>query len=229
MESMREKKEELKLLDAWASMFCMRVKIALAEKSINDYDCIVEDLGSAQKSSLLLEMNPIHKKIPVLIHNHKPICESMNIVEYIDEYWKGDTPFLSSHPYHRAQSRFWAHFVDTKFFEASNKLWRTKDNKEREEAKTGFIESLKTLEEVLGDKCYFEGDKFGYMDIALIPFYSWFQVYETCGSFNIELECPKIIAWGKRCVLRHSVNTSIPQMDKLSEFIMGIRKHYMGI
>ncbi|XP_057516332.1 glutathione S-transferase U24-like isoform X3 [Amaranthus tricolor] len=114
MEGVREKEEEVKLLDFWASMFCMRVKIALAEKAITKYDCIIEDLGSDHKSSLLLEMNPIHKKIPVLIHNHKPISESMNIVEYIDEYWKGDTPFLSSHPYHRAQSRFWAHFVDTK-------------------------------------------------------------------------------------------------------------------
>lgn len=106
--------QKLVLLDFWASMYCMRPKIALAEKNITDYECIVEDLLSENKSSLFLEMNPVHKKIPVLIHNGKPICESLIIVEYIDEVWKGDFPLLPSDPYQKSQSRFWADFVDKK-------------------------------------------------------------------------------------------------------------------
>ena len=72
------------LLNFWPSPFGLRVKIALAEKGIK-YEYKEEDLKN--KSPLFLEMNPINKQIPVLIHNGKPVCESLIIVQYIDEVW----------------------------------------------------------------------------------------------------------------------------------------------
>ena len=104
--------DEVVLLDFWASMFGMRVRIALAEKGIK-YQYKEEDL-IGNKSELLLKMNPVHKKIPVLIHKGKPVCESLIIVQYIDEVWKDRCPLLPSDPYQRAQARFWADFVDKK-------------------------------------------------------------------------------------------------------------------
>ncbi|CAI0440780.1 unnamed protein product [Linum tenue] len=89
----------------------MRVRIALAEKGIK-YEYRDEDLRN--KGELLLKMNPIHKKIPVLIHNGKPVCESNIIVQYVDEVWHDKAPLLPSDPYLRAQARFWADFVDKK-------------------------------------------------------------------------------------------------------------------
>ncbi|KAM1212674.1 hypothetical protein ACFX2G_004268 [Malus domestica] len=82
--------DEAVLLDFWPSPspFGMRVKIALAEKGI-EYECKEEDYVS-NKSPLLLQMNPIHKKIPVLIHNGKPVSESLIAVQYIDEVWKDE-------------------------------------------------------------------------------------------------------------------------------------------
>ena len=70
--------DEVILLDSWLSMYGMRVKIALAEKGIK-YEYKQEDLLS-KKSPLLLELNPIYilKKIPVLIHNGKPVCEYLS-------------------------------------------------------------------------------------------------------------------------------------------------------
>ena len=103
--------EEVVLLDCWASMFGMRVRIALAETGVH-YECIEQNL--AHKSPLLLEMNPIHKKVPVLIHNNKPICESVVIVQYIDEVWNDKAPLMPSDAYQRAQARFWADFIDKK-------------------------------------------------------------------------------------------------------------------
>lgn len=103
--------DEVVLLDFWPSPFGMRVRIALAEKGI-DYEPREEDLSN--KSPLLLKMNPVHKQIPVLIHKGRPVCESLIIVQYIDEVWSHKAPLLPSDPYHRAHARFWADYVDKK-------------------------------------------------------------------------------------------------------------------
>ncbi|KVI11512.1 Glutathione S-transferase, C-terminal-like protein [Cynara cardunculus var. scolymus] len=63
-------KVEVILLDRWLSSYAMRVKIALAEKGVG-YECREEN--HPNKSPLLLQSNPIHKTIPVLVHNGKPI------------------------------------------------------------------------------------------------------------------------------------------------------------
>lgn len=102
--------EEVKLLGLWASPFSCRVELVLKLKGIQ-YQYIEVDLFN--KSPLLLKSNPVHKKIPVLIHNGKPIAESHVILEYIDETWKNN-PILPENPYDRAIARFWAKFIDEK-------------------------------------------------------------------------------------------------------------------
>lgn len=112
--------DEVILLDYWPSLFGMRLRIALAEKGIN-YEYKDEDLRN--KSPLLLQMNPIHKKISVLIHNGKPVCESLIAVQYIDEVWNDKSHLLPSDPYQRSQARFWADFGDKKIYEIGRNLW----------------------------------------------------------------------------------------------------------
>ncbi|XP_052481909.1 probable glutathione S-transferase isoform X1 [Gossypium raimondii] len=185
--------EEVVLLDFWPSPFGMRSRIALAEKGIK-YEHKEEDLRN--KSALLLQMNPVHKKIPVLIHNGKPVCESLIQVQYIDE-----------------------------IYELGGRVWKTK-GEEQATAKKELIETLKLLEKELGDKPYFGGESLGYVDVAFIPFYSWFYALEKCGNFSIEAECPKLIAWAKRCMQKESVAKSLPDQQKVYDFILEMKKHF---
>ncbi|XP_050907490.1 glutathione S-transferase 3 [Lathyrus oleraceus] len=212
--------DEVVLLDKWASMYGMRVRIALAEKGIK-YESKEEDFNN--KSDLLLQSNPVHKKIPVLIHNGKSISESGIIVQYIDEAWNHETPFLPKDPYERAQARFWVDYIDKKVFDTWMKVWLSK-GEEYEEAKKELISIFKTLEETLGDKTFYGGDTFGYLDIGLVPFYSWFYTFETYGNFKFEVETPKLVAWGKRCVEKESVSKSLPDENKIYEYVVAGKK-----
>ncbi|KAF3681703.1 putative glutathione S-transferase [Capsicum annuum] len=201
------------LLDFRPSMFGMRLRVALAEKEVK-YEYKEEDLWN--KSPLLLQMNPVHKKVPVLIHNGKSICESLIGVEYIDEVWKDKAPLLPCDPYERAQARFWADYIDKKMYGLGKKIWLTKGEKQ-EAIKKDFIECLKVLEGALGDKPYF-----GFVDISLIGYDCWFYTYETYGNFSIEAECPKFVAWAKRCMQRDSVAKSLPDQYKVLKKKFGI-------
>jgi glutathione S-transferase len=103
---------QLKLVGQWASPFVTRVKLTLLLKGLS-YDYVEEDLRN--KSELLLSSNPVHKSVPVLIHDGKPICETQIILQYIDEVFAGTSPTLfPADPYDRAVARFWVGYIDDK-------------------------------------------------------------------------------------------------------------------
>ena len=104
-------------------------------------------------------------------------------------------------------------------YAVGKKLVTTK-GEEQEAAKKEFLEIYKTLERELGEKPYFGGETFGYLDIALITFYSWFYLIETFGKFSVEAECPKIIEWAKRCLQKESVAKSLPDQKKVYELAL---------
>ncbi|KAG8366274.1 hypothetical protein BUALT_Bualt17G0059400 [Buddleja alternifolia] len=95
--------DEVKLLGRWTSPYVLRARIALNIKSL-DYEFLEEIFGS--KSDLLVKSNPAFKKVPVLIHGDRPICESFIIVQYVDEVWTSGPAILPSDPYDMAVARF---------------------------------------------------------------------------------------------------------------------------
>ncbi|XP_052192257.1 glutathione transferase GST 23-like [Diospyros lotus] len=157
--------EEVKLFRTWSSPFPLRIIWAMKLKGI-EYETIFEDLSN--KSHLLLHYNPVYKKVPVLVHNGKPISESLVILEYIDETWKQPPLLLPEDPYERAMARFWAKFCDEKVLPPVADVLVTQ-GKEQEAALAQHMENMKRVEEELKGKKFFGGEAIGFADIA----YGW--------------------------------------------------------
>lgn len=112
-----EIKNEVVLYGTWYSSLCDRVKLALKIKGI-PFKYVEEDL--LNKSQLLLSYNPVHKKVPVLVHKGKPIVESLIILEYIDEIWSYSPKLLPEGSHEKSKFRFWAQFHDQKVIAFAN-------------------------------------------------------------------------------------------------------------
>ncbi|VVB01867.1 unnamed protein product [Arabis nemorensis] len=162
-------KEEVKLLGIWASPFSRRIEMALKLKGI-PYDYVEESLEN--KSPLLLALNPIHKKVPVLVHNGKPILESHVVLEYIDETWKHN-PILPQDPFDRSKIRFFAKLVDEQIMNVGFTSMAKAEQKEREVLAEQTRELISYLEKELVGKDFFGGKSVGFLDLvagSMIPF-----------------------------------------------------------
>ncbi|CAL5406085.1 unnamed protein product [Camellia sinensis] len=201
--------DEIIFLGTWISIFSTRVKIALAEKEV-DYEFREEDLSN--KSPLLLKANPVNKQIPVLIHNGKPVYESLIIVEYIDEVWNHKSPLLPSDPHQLAQARFWMYIAGRQLIFSTGEAQET--------VKNDLIGCLKVLEGELGYKPYFGGETFGIVDVALIPSCSFFFAYEQFGNFSIVAECLALVAWVHGCMEKNSVSKHLLDQHKVYDCIL---------
>ncbi|KAM3304072.1 hypothetical protein P3S67_015104 [Capsicum chacoense] len=211
---------DVKLLGSWPSTFVMRPRIALNIKSVG-YDFLEEQLSS--KSDVLLRSNPVYKKIPVLIHDGNPICESLIIVQYIDETWTNSGPsILPSDPYDRAIARFWASYIDEKWFPLLRVLAVAQGDDAIKAALEPVVKGLVLLEEVFKNCSkgkFFGGEKIGYLDIALGCFLGWMRVTEKMNNVKLldEAKTPGLHKWAGDFCADSVVKDVMPETDKLAE------------
>ncbi|KAF7084236.1 hypothetical protein CFC21_087907 [Triticum aestivum] len=216
--------DEVKLLGVWDSPFVNRVQIVLNLKGIS-YEYVEEDLHS--KGELLLASNPVHKKVPVLIHNGKPIPESQVIVQYIDEAWRGTGPsLLPADPHERATSRFWAAYVDDKVGSPWFTILFARKTEEKMEAAVRAISAMETLEgafgECSGGKPFFGGDGIGFVDVVLGSYLGWFVVIEKMIGVKLmdAARTLALAAWAERFRMADAVKGVLPEdVDKVLEFL----------
>ncbi|KAL3504833.1 hypothetical protein ACH5RR_034674 [Cinchona calisaya] len=211
----------VKLLGYWASHYSLSVKWALKLKGV-EYEYQEEDLKN--KSPLLLQSNPVHKKIPVLLHNGKSIAESLVIIEYIDDVWK-QNPLLPQDPYERAKARFWAKFVDEKCVPAFRGIL-SKVGVELEKSANEAREHLKTLESGLDGKSYFGDTKIGFADVAAAWIGCWAGIEQEILEIKLidEETMPLLAAWSHNVLEQPIMKECMPPHDKLFKHAKDLRK-----
>ncbi|XVE78027.1 hypothetical protein DITRI_Ditri13aG0111200 [Diplodiscus trichospermus] len=166
---------------------------------------------------MLSKYNPVHKKIPVLVHNGKPIVESAVIMEYIEETWPRN-PLLPKDPYEKAMARFWINFMDNKDKAASFLSFFIGVGEEHKKAAKEAKEMLKILEEeALGEKKYFGGDEIGMVDLAIGWMAASFVVIEEIVDVKIlDAESfPRLHAWIQNFRAHPVIKNNLPDHDKL--------------
>ncbi|XP_037419225.1 glutathione S-transferase U8-like [Triticum dicoccoides] len=191
----------VRLITAFGSPFAHRVEVALTLKGV-PYELLVEDL--VKKSELLLAHNPVHQSVPVLLHGDRAVCESLLIVEYVDESCHDDEGLLPrlllADPYDRATARFWADFIANKCLKP---LWQAMwtDGAEQARLTRETKEGLAILDAQLDGKRFFGGDALGFVDLAACTLAHWLGVLEDVAGVRLmndgvpDAEYPALRRW----------------------------------
>nr|CAB3473298.1 unnamed protein product [Digitaria exilis] len=213
----------------------MRVCVALRLKGVA-YEFLQEELG--KKSGLLLASNPVHKKMPVLLHGGRPVCESLVIVEYVDETFAGSgRRILPADPYDRAVHRFWAEYADAKVKSRSAAIslptaLRTLMGMiggDKAEAAEQVASAQGQLEEAFAacskGRGFFAGDDVGFLDIVLGSYVGWFRAAEQITGKPVldEARTPRLAAWAARFCAHEAVGDLMPDAGRLVEFGEALR------
>ncbi|KAJ4801739.1 Glutathione S-transferase [Rhynchospora pubera] len=219
--------KEVKLFGNWASTFTVRVEWALKLKGI-EYEFVNENIPF-NKSEELLRLNPVTKKIPVLVHNGKPLAESLVILEYIDDTWTEGYSIMPKDPYDRAQARFWAKFADDKCISAMSGV-STSLGEAQQKMLQEAREVFQTLEQALGSKQFFGGDQIGYLDLAIGLFAFWMPILEEIVNVSVvdNENAPLLKEWFARILDVDMIKTSLPPRDKMYELSKQRREQFLS-
>ena len=95
-----------------------------------------------------------------------------------------------------------------------------KQKRRKKQQQRNCWSALSSYKKSLEIKTYFGGKTFGFIDIALIPFYSMFLAFKLLGKLDLEVECPKILQWVQRCLQRESVSKNMPTQEEIYDIAL---------
>jgi glutathione S-transferase len=154
----------MELWHAWTCPYCVKVRIALAEKGLR-YDERPIDL--AHKPPDLARLNPANA-VPVLIVDGAAIPESMVILQYLEDRFP-ERPLLPADPLGRARARLLHDRVTALLGQHSFKLAKGTDDEKRA-AGEGAKAALAVLEREVPADGLLAGPDLTVADLALAPF-----------------------------------------------------------
>src|SRR5215468_5238738 len=159
------------------SAYAMKVKMALNEKGLEYQAAVPDGLPTGTSGGVFVEASP-RAEVPALIDGDVKVFDSTIILEYLEDKWP-DSPLLPENPAQRARVRMiedvmdslyepnnWGVMEVTRFKRCSGAL----ADKLVGFAKSNIDQLQHWLDEQLGAKPWFNGDSFGWGDIACAPY-----------------------------------------------------------
>lgn len=167
----------LRLYDHPFSPYAQKVKIALREKGQPFEAPMPQGMGAGGASGEFAEANP-RAEVPTLIDGDVRVFDSTIILEYIEDKWP-TPPLLPVGAAERARVRMLEEVMDT-HFEPIN--WGLSELRAFRRATGALAEAIEAraaeqtqgyfawLERQLGTRTWFNGEAFGWGDIAVVPY-----------------------------------------------------------
>lgn len=199
------------------SAYAMKVKMALLEKGLQFEAIVPEGLATGTTAGAFVEASP-RAEIPALIDGDVKVFDSTIILEYLEEKWPSP-PLLPQGPAQRARVRMiedvmdglyepnnWGVMEVTRFKRASGALADTLVGY----AKSNIDRLQHWLDGQLGGKPWFNGDGFGWGDIACAPY-----INRSAANGYTPPAGSQLAAWLARVNQRPSVAKVIGQMREV--------------
>ncbi|KAL2325026.1 hypothetical protein Fmac_024084 [Flemingia macrophylla] len=220
---------DIKLHGFWYSPFTVKVKLTLELKGI-PYENIEED--RLNMSAQVFQYNPVYKRVPVLVHDGKPICESTIIVEYIDQIWPY-YPLLPTDSYERALARFWVKYADDMPVPAIGSLAQSSNDEEQEKAIEKIWEHLRVIEDQRFNnnvKKFFGGDTINIVEIAFGPLVRFIKVLEEALEVKVlgDEKFPHLQSWYNNFKDVPVIKENLPDQNKMVAVIKFYREKLLG-
>ena len=207
----------LRLYDHPFSPYAQKVKIALREKGQAFEAPLPNGVGAGGAAGEFVEANP-RAEVPALIDGDVKLFDSTIILEYIEDKWP-EPPLLPKSPAERARVRLLEEVMDT-HYEAIN--WGLSEVRNFKRATGALAEAIEKraaeqvqgyfawLERQLGEREWFNGESFGWGDIAVAPYLN--------GSQGLGHRVPAgthLAAWLKRVNQRPSVAATVKDITDM--------------
>lgn len=169
------------------------------------YEGVKIDLQDEGKTAKLRPVNP-NLKVPVLVHEGKPIFESVAIQIYLGETFGVDKGLFPAPGPKRGEALKWLVWTNVSLGEAVSRWLRNTSDRfpqalqnaaAGEAARKDIDELIGLFEGELGDKSYVLGEQVSLVDFHMASLFQWITF---CG---VELTpFPKTAAWLARCSAR---------------------------
>ncbi|KAK1260632.1 Glutathione S-transferase U9 [Acorus gramineus] len=220
---------DVKLHGLWASPYSQRIQLALNFKGVS-YEWVEEDVQN--KSEKLLQYNPIYEKLPVLVHDGKPLPESLIILKFIEETWKNPPLLLPEDPYERSRVRFWANFFDQKM--AMMPIYACR-GEEQEKAIAGFGENITMMEKEIvkefpAGKPFFSGERPGFLDVVVGSASSLIKVTERLVGVKLvdQERTPLVHSWLAAFAELGIAKDTMPDMERFFARAVEAREKHLA-
>jgi glutathione S-transferase/RNA polymerase-associated protein len=195
------------LYDHPLSPYAQKVKIALREKGLAFEAVLPGGLGAGGAAGAFVEASP-RAEVPALLDGDVSVFDSTIILEYLDDAYP-DPPLRPASAPERARVRMLEEVMDT-HFEAIN--WGLSEIRWFRRAQGAQAERLQAaakvqtegffawLERQLGEREWFNGERFGWGDLSVAPY-----VNGSVGQGHPPAAGSKLAAWLSRANARPSV------------------------